>query len=172
MKMIAAIKCDKKLYLLYTSINWACLSMLDEFVPNQFKVLNMLSLTGWNSTMSIQDILNQLEDLYGKPMSGALFANNTLLKSPFGAIRAPKLFYHIDKCQEIMTLGKLPYTTKQIIQNALRLLMALNTFPMQEFDMFENVPTNTYPALKMFEISGTPVDSCGTQSPHTTCTMF
>jgi hypothetical protein len=60
------------------------------------------------------------------------------------------LFYHIEQRQEIMTLDKLPYTTKQIIQNVLHLLMAMNIFPMQEFEMLENVPTKTYPTLMTF----------------------
>jgi hypothetical protein len=61
--------------------------------------------------MSIQFILNQLEDVYGKPSTAAHFANDTLFKSPFAATKAPKpRFYHMEQCQEIMTLGKLPYT--------------------------------------------------------------
>ncbi len=82
--------------------------MLDELVPNQYKVLNNPSLIRWNATMSIQFILNQFKDAYGKPLAVALFANNTLFKSKFSATNAPELlFYRIKQCQEIMTLGKL-----------------------------------------------------------------
>jgi hypothetical protein len=49
-----------------------------------------------------------------------------------------------------MTLRKLPYTMKQVIQNALRLLMASNIFWMREFDTGENSMVKTYPALKTF----------------------
>jgi hypothetical protein len=64
-----------------------------------------------------------------------LFATDTLFKSPFAASEAPELlFYHIEQCQEVMTLGKLPYTLEQIIQYVLSLLMALNIFPAREFD--------------------------------------
>jgi hypothetical protein len=101
--------------------------------------------------MSIQFILNQLEDAYGKPSAAALFANDTLFKSSFSATKAPELlFYHIEQCQEIMTLGKLPYTPEQVITNALRLLMASQIFPTREFDMWENMAVKTYPALKTF----------------------
>jgi hypothetical protein len=42
--------------------------------------------------------------------SGALCKRYTL-QEPFHATEAPKiLFYCIEQCQEIMTLGKLPYT--------------------------------------------------------------
>jgi hypothetical protein len=105
--------------------------MLDNLVPNQFKVSNTPTITGWNATMLIQVILNQMEDLYGKSLGAALFVNNTLFKSHFHATETPKLlFYRIKQCQEIMTLGKLPYTMEQVILNALCLLMALqNPFP-------------------------------------------
>jgi hypothetical protein len=64
---------------------------------------------------------------------------------------APKLlFYCIEQCQEIMTLGMLPYTTEQVILNAICLLMALQIFPLREFDMWENTTIKTYPALKTF----------------------
>jgi hypothetical protein len=70
--------------------------------------------------MSIQDILNQMEGSYGKPSSGVLFATYTLFKSPFVTTKAPKQpFYPIKQCQEVMMLGKLPYTTEQVIQCAL-----------------------------------------------------
>jgi hypothetical protein len=152
MKMInAAFQRDKNYYLSYKNINRACFRMLEDLVPNQFKVSNNPVLMGWNASMSIQDILNQMETFYGKPSSGTLFANNTLFKSPFTMSEAPELlFYCIEQCQEIMTLGQLPYTTKQIIQNALRLLMMSQIFPMKEFDTWENSTVKTYPALKTF----------------------
>jgi hypothetical protein len=56
----------------------------------------------------------------------------------------------MEQCQEIMTLGQMPYTPKQIINNALHLLMASNIFPMNEFDKWATMPTRTYPRLKIF----------------------
>jgi hypothetical protein len=41
--------------------------MLDENVQPQYKVLNVTTMTGWNATMSIRLILEQLEGSYGKP---------------------------------------------------------------------------------------------------------
>ncbi len=43
-----------------------------------------------------------------------------------------------------------PYTPKQIISNAIRLLMALGIFPLKEFDTWEVLPIITYPILKTF----------------------
>jgi hypothetical protein len=151
-KMVdATFERDKNYFVSYKNINCACFRMLNELVPNQYKVSNTPSLIGWNATMSIQFILNQLEDTYGKPLAAVLFANDTLFKSAFSATKAPELlFYRIKQCQEIMTLGKLPYTPEQVIANALRLLMALQIFPTREFDMWENMAVKMYPALKTF----------------------
>jgi hypothetical protein len=96
-------------------------------------------------------ILNQMEGSYGKPSSGVLFTTNTLFKSPFATTKAPEiLFYSIKQCQEVMVVGKLPYTTEQVIQNALCLLMASNISPMRESDTWGNSTVKTYPALKTF----------------------
>ncbi len=47
-------------------------------------------------------------------------------------------------------LGQLPYMMEQVIANALRLLMALQIFPTQEFNTWENMTVKTNPALKIF----------------------
>ena len=51
---------DKNYFLSYKNITKACFRMLDANVSAQFKVSNNTALTGWNSTMSIIDILKQL----------------------------------------------------------------------------------------------------------------
>ncbi len=80
-KMVnATFKRDKNYFVSYKNINLACFHMLNELVPNQYKVLNNPSLIGWNATMSIQFILNRLEDACDKPLAAALFANDTLFK--------------------------------------------------------------------------------------------
>ncbi len=152
MKMIDdAFICDSKYFKSLKNFHRACFCMLNELVPNQFKVSNTPTLTGWNSTMLIHEILTQLEDGYGKPSSSALFATDNHFKSAFGANKAPELlFYHMEQCQEIMMLGKMPYTPEQIINNALRLSMASNIFPMNKFDKWETQTIKTYPALKTF----------------------
>ncbi len=99
--------------------------MLDELVPNQFKVSNSPALLGWNPKMSIEFISTQMESLYGKPSAAMLFANDTLFKSPLAANNTEEsLFYLMEQCQEIMTLGNLAYTPEQVIANAVRIFMA------------------------------------------------
>jgi hypothetical protein len=64
--------------------------------------------------------------------------------------RPKLLFYRIEQCQEIMTLGKLSYMLEQVILDVLCLLMALQIFPLREFDTWENTTIKTYPSLKTF----------------------
>jgi hypothetical protein len=53
---------DKNYFLSYKDITRACFRMLDANVSAQFKVSNNAALTGWNSTISIIDILDQLQN--------------------------------------------------------------------------------------------------------------
>jgi hypothetical protein len=142
----AAFNRDKNYYLSFKNIHRACFKMLDEF-----KVSNTPNLTGWNSTMTILVILDQLEASYGKPDTMTLFGNDTLFRSPFPANEAPEiLFYRIEQCQEIQILAQDPYTLTQIINNAVRLLQQSGIFPLKEFDTWDATTIKTYPALKMF----------------------
>ncbi len=152
MKMIdATFTQDKNYYLSFLDINQACFKMLDKTVSNQFKVSNTPNLTGWNSTMMIRVILKQLKASYSKPDTMTLFRNDNLFQIPFPAIKAPEmLFYRIKQCQEIQTLAQDPYSNMQIINNAVRLLMQSNIFPLKEFDTWETITPKTYPALKTF----------------------
>jgi hypothetical protein len=91
---------------LFRNIQSACLRMLDELVSNQFKVSNVPDLTGWNTSISIMDMLDQLETTYGKPDAMTLFANDTLFWSAFSPINVPEaLFHRIEQCQELAVLA-------------------------------------------------------------------
>ncbi len=147
----APFNCDKNYFSSYKNITRACFCMLDANILVQFKVLNNAALTGWNSTMSIIDILSQLQYSYGMPNMMTLFTNDTLFRSPMTASNSPKmLFYIIEQCQEIQRIRKLPYSNDQIIANAVRILIQAHIFPLKEFDTWEAVTPKTYLALKMF----------------------
>jgi hypothetical protein len=73
---------NKNYFLSYSNINRACFRMLDDSVPIQFKVSNIANLTGWNASMSIQEILTQLDTSYSKPTPMALHNNDLLFKAP------------------------------------------------------------------------------------------
>jgi hypothetical protein len=125
-KMIdATFERDKNYFKSFKNIYRACFRMLNELVPNQLKVSNSPALLGGNPTMAIELILTQIESSYGKPSAAMLFANDTLFKSPLAANNSPEsLFYRMEQCQEIMTLGNLAYTHEQVIANAVWIFMA------------------------------------------------
>jgi hypothetical protein len=79
MKMIDNVFArSKNYYLSYMNINRTCFRMLDETVPDRYKVSNTPTMTGWNVTMSLRAILDQLMANYGMPKAMVLFSNNTL----------------------------------------------------------------------------------------------
>ena len=80
---------DRNYFLSYGNIHRACFRLLDELVRQEYKVSNRPGLTGWNSTMSILEILSQLETTFGKPPAAMSFQNNAVFTSPFSATRLP-----------------------------------------------------------------------------------
>ncbi len=152
MKMVDyAFEQNKNYFLSFTNINRACFRMLNDTVPNQFKVSNQPKLTGWNASMLIQDILTQLETLYGKLTPMALNNNDILFWSAMAMTDAPKmLFYRIEQCQEIATLAGDPFTPMQIMNTVVRILMQAQVLPSKEFDTWEQMVVKTYPRLKTF----------------------
>ncbi len=96
--------------------------VLNETIDDGFKFPPDPNLTGWNPSMEIIDIMEQMTTTYGRPTSTALLQNDTLFRSPDSPINAPEvLFRRIEDCQEIMTLGDGPYTPMQLLNNAIRL---------------------------------------------------
>jgi hypothetical protein len=74
----------QKEHQLLKSIKCTCFQMLDENFSNQFKVSNIPTLMiGWNASMKIQDILDQLDrPVYGKPDTMMLLTNETHFPKP------------------------------------------------------------------------------------------
>ena len=91
MKMIDNVFArNKNYYLSYMNISCACFRMLDEMVPDRYKVSNTPNLTGWNVSMSLRAILDQLMANYGMPKVMVLYNNDTLFRSPFPPLRLLK----------------------------------------------------------------------------------
>ncbi len=76
-------KRDKTYFTSYKNIYCACFKMLNDNIASKFKLSTDPQLQGENSTMSIQDILNQLELWYGRPSSLEPLQNNVLFLLPF-----------------------------------------------------------------------------------------
>jgi hypothetical protein len=76
-------------------------------------------MSSTNLTMTIIEILDQLQDLYGKPNMMMLFNNDPLFHSAMTPRDSPKmLLYRIEQRQEIQRIGKIPYSDNQIIATA------------------------------------------------------
>jgi hypothetical protein len=145
-------KRDKTYFTLYKNIYRACYKMvLNNNIANKFKMSPDPCLISWNATMSIQDILTQLELAYGRPTGHELLQNDALFRLPFHNTKAPKcLFWHIKQCQEIQFIADNPYTLMQLMTNAVQLLMASGIFSAREFEDWEATPNKMYGSLKVF----------------------
>ncbi len=84
---------DKTYFTSYKNIYRVCFKMLNDNIANEFKLSTGPQLQGWNSTMSIQDILNQLESSYRHPSGLKLLQNNALFCLPFCTTKAPELLF-------------------------------------------------------------------------------
>jgi hypothetical protein len=83
--------------------------MLNKNITDQFKVSKVPTLTRWNTSMSIREMLDQLKGTYCKTDTMMLLANDMLFHSAFNPIDAPEaLFYRIEQCQEIQVLAHDP----------------------------------------------------------------
>ncbi len=99
--------------------------------------------------MKVIDILDQLSATYGQPTPAALEANNHIFQSPTLATDPPEvLFCHIEECTETALLGKNPYINKQLIMNAIRLLLStgLYTRAFEDWDQLTDA-SKTWIAL-------------------------
>ena len=115
----------KNYYQTWTNIYRACYDTLDEHVNDAYKVAppTIPPTTGWNATMSIRDIFDQLASTYGKPTPDAMRQNNINFLAAYNPQDPPEiLFKRCTDIQEIATLAKNPYTTQQLLINAIDLL--------------------------------------------------
>jgi hypothetical protein len=144
---------DRNYFLSYGNIHRACFRLLDDLVRPEYKVSNIGGLTGWNSTMSIQEILAQLETTFGKPSAAISFQNNTVFTSPFSTTDTPEsLFRRVEECQEVAVLGGAPYSVQQIVGNTMFFFLQLGIFPNREFEVWDAYPAanKTWLSLKTF----------------------
>jgi hypothetical protein len=97
--------------------------MLNYGINNAFKFSPNPDSLGWNPSMEIVKIMDQLMTTYGRTAPIALL-QNTLFCSVYSPLNAPKiLLYQIEDCQEIQMLGDDPYTPTQLLNNAIRLFL-------------------------------------------------
>ena len=92
---------------------------------------------GWNSTMTLNDIFNQLMSKYGKPTPDAMRQNNLNFLAPYNPLEPPEiLFKCCTDCQEIAIIAKVPYTSEQLLMNVVDLFhqCGLYTRDLEDWD--------------------------------------
>jgi hypothetical protein len=114
---------------------------------------NILGLHGWNSTMTIQAILSQLETTFGHPSATVLFQNNATFTSPVALQSDGNPGISIPAGRGVPgnwgPFGGTPYTDAQIVGTTMYLFMQSNIFPTKEFETWDAVSPKTWPALKL-----------------------
>ena len=85
-------------------------------------------------TMEIRDIFDQLANTYGHPMPVALLSNDQLYFLAYVPADALEvLFRRIEDCQGVQIFGNDPYIPRQLINNAIPLLLATGLYA-RDFD--------------------------------------
>jgi hypothetical protein len=103
----------------------ACYDMLDAHINNAFKAAPPTTppTTGWKATMSLCNIFEQLATTFGKPTPDTMCQNNPTFLAAYNPQDPPQLLSkQCTDCQEIATLAQNPYTTRQLLLNALDLI--------------------------------------------------
>ena len=102
----------------WTNIFRAVYDTLDLHLHDAFKVAPATApgTVRWNSTMTLNDIFDQLLSTYGKPTPDAMRQNNLNFLAPYNPKEPPEiLFKRCMNCQEIAIIAKVPYTLEQLL---------------------------------------------------------
>ncbi len=113
--------------------------MLNALINDAFKVAPPTTppTTGWHATMSLHDIFDQLATTYGKPTLDTMHQYKLTFLAAYNPQDSPEiLFKGCTNYQEIANLASNPYTTQQLLQNALDLI-AQSSLYQHDFEDWE-----------------------------------
>ncbi len=122
----------------------ACFDILNAHVSNTYKTAPAGSphTVGWNLPMLPNKIFNQLMLTYSKPTPDAVRQNNVMFFSAYNPQDPPKLlFKRIADCQKVVIVAKVPYTTEQLLMNAVDLFTRVGIYT-RDMDDWEHKPPN------------------------------
>ncbi len=132
------------------NIERACFAALDASINDAFKVSNDPMIQGLHAGMRVVNILDQLSTIYCQSTPAVLQTNDSVFRSPYLAADAPEvLFRRIQKCAETALLSRNPFMDRQLITNAIHLLLTtgLYMWPFKEWDHL-TAPYQTQIALR------------------------
>jgi hypothetical protein len=119
------------------NIERVCFTTLNASVNDAFKVSNNPTIQGWHADMHVINILDQLSTIYGQPTPAIFEMNDAVFHSPYSAADATEILFRcIEECAKMALLGCNLYTDRQLVTNAIRLLLAtgLYIWPFKEWD--------------------------------------
>jgi hypothetical protein len=110
-----------------TACNVYCVvyNMLDTHVDDAFKVAPPTNppTVGWNASMLLNDIFNQLMKMYGRLTPNAMQQNMMTFLTTYNPKDPPKiLFKHCANCQEVAIIANVKYTNEQLLMKVIDLL--------------------------------------------------
>ncbi len=98
---------------------------LDAHVDDAFKVAPPTNppTIGWNASMLLNEIFDQLMKTYGCLMPNAMRQNMMTFLAPYNPQDPPEiLFKHCAHCQEVAIIANVKYTNEQLLMNIINLL--------------------------------------------------
>ncbi len=125
LKVTAKFARKKNYYDTACNIYHAVYDALDTHVDDAFKVApsTIPPTIGWNASMSLNKIFDQLMKTYGGPTPDAMRQNMSTFLSPYNPQDPPKiLFKQCADCQEIAIIANLKYTNQELLMNVINLL--------------------------------------------------
>jgi hypothetical protein len=116
---------QKNNYKTACNIYRAVYDTLDAHIDNAFKVAPPTTppTIGWNASMLLNDIFDQIMKTYGRPMPNAMHQNIMTFLSPYNPQNLPEiLFKRCTDCQEVAIIANVKYSNKQLLMNVIDLL--------------------------------------------------
>jgi hypothetical protein len=98
---------------------------LDAHVDDAFKVAPPTNppTVGWNASMLLNDIFDQLMKMCGRPTPNAMRQNMMTFLAPYNPQDLPEiLFKRCADCQEVAIIANVKYTVEQLLMNVINLL--------------------------------------------------
>jgi hypothetical protein len=125
LRITATFTRQKNYYNTVCNIYHAVYDMLDAHVDDAFKVAppTTTPTIGWNASMLLNDIFDQMMKTYCRPMPGAMRQNMMPFFSPYNPQDPLEiLFKRCPDCQEVAIIANVKYSNKQLLMNVIDLL--------------------------------------------------
>ncbi len=121
----ATFTCQKNYYDTACNIYRAVYNTLDTHSDDAFKVSPPTTppTIGWNASMLLNDIFDQMMKTYGHPTLNTMHQNMKTFLSPYNPQDLPEiLFKRCTNCQEVAIIANVKYTDEQLLMNVIDLL--------------------------------------------------